>query len=309
MYDDEQMAVAPRASAMKSTTIELGESSELTLRDLVRIVWSARIRLLCVSIVCAVLAGVGGWIAPEKYEAIAVLSPVTSSSGGGGMGAMGALGGAVGGLASLAGLSIGSDAKKAEFVAVLQSEALTEKYISENNLLPILYYKQWDAAAGAWKIKDPKKQPTLWKANRFFKSVRTVTTDSKSGLVTLTIKWTDPKLAANWANGLVRLTNDYLRDQAVREAERNIAYLNDQASKTDTVGVKTAIYTILQTEINKAMLARGNDEYALKVVDPAFAPERPSSFGPIAWAAIGLFMGFFLASAVIVGRRAWWLRE
>jgi uncharacterized protein involved in exopolysaccharide biosynthesis len=256
--------------------------------------------VLCVSIVCAVVAGIVGWVMPPEYKATTILSPVTNTSGGGGMGAMGALGGAVGGLASLAGLSVGADSKKAEFVAVLQSEALTEKYISENNLLPILFRKQWDAGAGTWKIKDPNKQPTLWKANRFFKSVRTVTTDSKTSLVTLSIEWTDPKLAQTWANGLVRLTNDYLRDQAVREAERNIAYLNDQASKTDTLGVKQAIYTIMQTEINKAMLARGNDEYALKVIDPAFTPERPSSLGTVAWTVIGLLVGFFLSSAVVV---------
>jgi hypothetical protein len=47
-----------------------------------------------------------------------------------------------------------------------------------------------------------------------------------------------------WANELVRMTNDYLRDQAIQESERNIAYLNDQASKTDAVGAKQAIYAL-----------------------------------------------------------------
>jgi len=51
-------------------------------------------------------------------------------------------------------------------------------------------------------------------------------TDPKTGLVTLSITWNDPNIAAKWANGLVRMANDYLRDQAIEESERNIAYLD-----------------------------------------------------------------------------------
>jgi hypothetical protein len=50
-----------------------------------------------------------------------------------------------------------------------------------------------------------------------------------------------------------------------------------------------------QNEINKVMLARGSREYALKVVDPAFTPELPSSPKLSLWLLLDLFDGFFSA--------------
>jgi uncharacterized protein involved in exopolysaccharide biosynthesis len=237
---------------------------------------------------------------PKHYTATTVLSPVSSSSNGQ-LGGVGSLVSQLGGLASLAGLSASGDAKRAESLAVLQSEALTEKYIDENRLLPVLFEKQWDANAKRWKDTDPEKIPTLWKANQFFnKTVRTVTSEAKTGIVTLEIKWKDPRAAAKWANELVKLTNNYLRAKAIEESDRNIAYLNSEAAKTDVVQVKQAIYTVLQSEISKEMLARGSDEFALKVLDPAVPPEKPSSLPPVLLIAIGLFgsAGIFLLLAI-----------
>jgi len=231
-----------------------------------------------------------GLTLPKQYNAITVLSPVSNTSNGQFGSGLSSLISQFGGLASLAGLSASGDSKRAESLAVLQDEAPTEKYIAQNRLLPVLFDKQWNASTQRWKNTDPDKVPTLWKANQYFeKQIRSVTSDSKTGIVTLNIKWKDPHAAAKWANDLVRMTNEYLRAKAIAESERNVAYLNGEAAKTDVVQVKQAIYAILQTEINKEMLARGSEEYALKVLDPAVPPERPSSLPLMAWVAIGLF--------------------
>jgi uncharacterized protein involved in exopolysaccharide biosynthesis len=204
------------------------------------------------------------------------------------------------GLANMLGISATGDSKKNESLAVLQSEDLTEQYISENNLLPVLYPKLWDAANKRWKTNSPKKIPTLWKANRMFKNgIRTVTNDAKTGLSTLKITWSDPATAARWANGLATRANDFLRSKAIRESESNIAYLTEQAAKTDEVGVRQAIYSILQSEISKAMLARGSEEYALKIVDHAYAPESPSNPKPLLWVFIGTVLGLMVSFFII----------
>jgi uncharacterized protein involved in exopolysaccharide biosynthesis len=280
-------------------------TDEIQLAELFQLLRRAR-WIVASFVLLSTLAGVAlALTLTKKYTATTVLSPVSNSSSGS-LGGLGSVMSQFGGLASLAGLSLSGDTKRAETLAVLESEALTEKYIQDNNLLPILYAKQWDAGAKRWKVTDPKKMPTLWKANQYFKSkIRTVSSEGKTGIVTLTITWKDPIAAAKWANDLVRLTNEYLRAKAITESERNIAYLNEQAAKTDVVQVKQAIYTILQTEINKEMLARGSDEYALKVLDPAVPPEKPSSLAPVLWVFIGFFgsLGFCLLIAFI--RLAW----
>jgi uncharacterized protein involved in exopolysaccharide biosynthesis len=152
---------------------------------------------------------------------------------------------------------------------------------------------------------DPEEIPTLWKANDLFKKkVRAVATDSKTGLVTLTITWTDPKIAAQWANDLVKSANNYLREKAIEQSERNIAYLNDQAAKTDAVGIRQAMYSILQVEINKAMLARGSEEYAFKVIDPATVPEKKTSPKRSLWLASGFAGGALLSIMFLLVRNA-----
>lgn len=289
------------------TAIEPLENEEVTLRDLILAVWAGRWLVLILTILTTVAAGAAALLLPKEYEAATVISPVSSTNTPGqGGGSLSSLISQFGGLASLAGLSISEDAKKAESLAVLQSESLTEQYIRQNNLLPILFAKKWNASTGTWKSMDPAQVPTLWKANELFrKKVRSVAVDSKTGLATMTITWVDPRIAAQWANGLVALANQYLRDQAIEESEKNIAYLTSQAAKTDEIGVKQAIYTILQSEIYKVMLARGNDEYALKVLDPAFAPGVKSSPKLSIWLPVGFVGGLILGCFVLFLRKEW----
>lgn len=272
------------------------DRDEVPLAYVLRLVWRRKWLILGIAVLFGLGAALAAAFSPSKYESSIVLSPVTQSPNGGLTGTLSSLASQFGGLASLAGISVGNDTRKAETLAVLQSEALTERYIAENDLLPVLFADRWDPVRKRWRTQDATRIPTPWQANRLFEGrVRSVRIDAKTGLVTMTITWTDPKTAARWANGLVRMTNDYLRNRAVEESARNIAYLNSEASKTDMVGVKQAIYEILESEISKEMLARGSDEYALKVIDPAVPPERRSSPVLKLWTGVGVLGGAFLA--------------
>jgi uncharacterized protein involved in exopolysaccharide biosynthesis len=273
---------------------------EITLRDLFRILKVRGLLIATVSLLFALGAGIAAFVSPKWYEASIVLSPVATSASS----ALGSSGSALGGLAALAGISVAGDSKKSESVAMLQSEGLTERYIEKNGLLQVIYRDDWDGVKQAWR--NPDKHPTLWKANLYFKkSLRTVSTDLKTGIITLTIKWKDPALAADWANGLVNMTNEVMRNKAIAESEKNMEYLTAEASKTNMVEARQAIYTILQGEINKSMLARGSSEYALKIIDPARTAEKQSSPIKSLWIIIGLFSGAFLAIAATLIHSSW----
>lgn len=282
------------------------DEDEIDLRALFIAVWRGRWLVAAAVAVFTAAAVTLVLIAPKKYTAIVVVSPVSSAVGGGSVSGLGSLASQFGGLAALADISVGADSAKDEYIAVLQSEELTRKYIRDNNLLPVLFPKSWDPMKKQWKTKDPKKMPTLWKANQFFKrKVRSVTEDRKTGLVVMTITWTDPQVAARWANDLVKMTNDYLREKKVRESERNIAYLKEEAAKTDMVQVRSAIYNVLESEIKTVMLAKGSDEYALRTIDRAVPPERASFPEPTLWIAVGFLLGGVVSIALLLIRNAW----
>jgi uncharacterized protein involved in exopolysaccharide biosynthesis len=284
------------------TSVELPEETETTLGEQIRALWARKWRIAAATILGAALAVAAAFLVTPKYQASVLLMPVSESGAGGGLGEFGSVSSQFGGLAALAGLKLGGQGRTEEALAVLQSQALTEMYIQQNHLLPVLFSGRWNSSTRSWKDARPDKQPTLWQANRFFeKSVRQVSTNSKTGLVTLSITWTSAALAADWANGLVKMTNDYMRQRAIEEAERDIAYLNGEAAKTNVVEVRQGIYAILLQVINREMIARGSQEYALKVIDPAQAPEKPSFPHKLTWLLVGAFLGLLAsASAVLI---------
>lgn len=280
---------------MDTQAIKQPVPEEITFQELRQAAVNGRWLIGAFVLACTVLAGTIGWLVPKTYTATMTLASATNGTDAGRLGSLGSLASQFGGIASLAGISLPTNSKEYESIAVLQSEALTENFIRDNNLMPILYADQWDAKANRWKVSDPKKIPTLWKANRYFRSkIRNVTVDPKSGIVILEIKWRNGAQAAAWANGLVAMTNDYLRNKAIADAERSIAYLNQEAANTNVVEARQAIFTVLEAEVDKAMLARGTKEYAFNILDPAFTPEKPSSLAARVWAIIG-----FIASSVI----------
>jgi uncharacterized protein involved in exopolysaccharide biosynthesis len=273
----------------------------VSLKAILAILWRRRWFILALTLVVA--GGTAGvsLLVERRYDAAVVISPVTDDSAGGHLGGLGGLVSQFGGLAAVAGLSVSGNERKAESLAILQSEQLTERFIRENNLLPVLFADKWDATNHTWRVSDPKKVPTLWKANEFFKKgVRKVYTDTKTGLTTLTITWKDPKVATQWANALVALANDGIRGRTIEEAERNVTYLNQQLAKTNMVAVQNSISTLLESEIKKIMLAQGSKEYAFRVIDPAVEPERPASPNRTVWTLLGCLVGLIGSSAIVL---------
>lgn len=275
---------------------------QVSVRDLLLFLWRNRWIALLTALICAVAAAVAAFTVTPQYTAMTVLLPVEDESGS--LGSLGAAASQLTGLASLAGVHLGDKGgESTEALATLQSQILTDTYVQQHNLLPILFAGRWDAARGKWKTQDPNKIPTLWKAAQLFKGkIRDVDDNPRTGVVTLSIEWQDPRLAAEWANGLVALTNDYLRQKSIDEAERSIAYLNQQIGKTNIVEVRNAIYGLMEDEIKKEMVARGRAEFALRVVDPAMAPERKSFPKPVLWILGGFLGGLFLGFLICVVR-------
>lgn len=278
----------------------MADRDGINLRDLIKVFWRARWLILCVTGACMIVAGIAAVALPKRYTATILFYPVSSKSSGG-LGGLSSLVSQVGGLGSLVGLSPAGDNEKSAAIATLQSDVLTERYIQQGNLLPVLFASQWDSQNDKWNVLKAEETPTLWKANAFFKKkIRSVAEDKKTGLVSLTITWVDPVIAAKWANELVRQANNYMRDKAIAESERHIAYLNEQVSNTDVAQVRAAIFSILEAEIKNVMLAKGSDEYSLKVIDPAVPSERPAYPQLTLFLLGGLVGGVFISMLLVL---------
>jgi uncharacterized protein involved in exopolysaccharide biosynthesis len=249
------------------------DSGALQLADLWFALWGGRWWLLSSIVLGIVTAVVSIILITPRYRAEAVLSVVNPESAT--SSALGPLASQLGGLAAIAGVNLGAQDTTAEAIATLSSRAFTEGFIDRHGMVPILFADIWNAETQTWDVDDPADVPTLWKAyDRFDKSVRTVSQDATTGLLTLTIDWTDPQLAADWGNALVDEANEALRSKAREQAEKNIEYLTKELETTSSIELRAALYGLMETEMRKDMLASVTTEYAFKTIDPAIVPEK-----------------------------------
>ena len=246
----------------------------------------------------AAMTGLAFWMTPV-YRGTTILGAAHSDKNGLGSGLGSALG-SVGGFAALAGIGLSSDDSATdEALAVLNSQQLTQRFISDNNLMPELFPKLWDSHTGTWK-RGIKKVPTIARGFKLFKSIRQVERDNKTGLITLTIDWKDRFKAADWTNRLVQLLNDEMRSRAIIDAEASLGYLQKEYATTADVSTREAISKLIESQVKQQMLAHVTQEYALRVIDKALVsdPDAPVKPNKILFIALGLFLGILSGIAV-----------
>jgi len=215
--------------------------------------------------------------------------------------------GQLGGLASLAGVALSGGGNKDENIEYLRSHDFAARFIEEENLLPILFAKKWDAQNGRWNVDDPEDVPTISDGVRLLDRIRTVQEERRTGLVTLSIKWRDRELAARWANLMVERVNRDLRARAIAEAQASIDYLNSELAKTGVVELRESLYRLYENQVKTIMFAKVRSQYAFKVIDPAYVPDadryvQPKRLPMILIGALGGLLGGFVLVAFLLRR-------
>jgi uncharacterized protein involved in exopolysaccharide biosynthesis len=210
--------------------------------------------------------------------------------------------GGLGGLAGLAGINVGRT-DSAEPLAVLTSREFTRTFIVEHQLLPVLFAHEWDTKLQRWTTSQLDDQPDLHDGVKFFSDdIRSIRQDQKTGLITLVIEWTDPALAAKWANGLVERLNDRMRKRSLQEAEARVSFLKKELAATNIVTLQQSIARLLESELQQAMIARASEEFAFRIVDRAEVPKWQSRPNRALVIGFALLAGVLLPSLIVVAR-------
>jgi uncharacterized protein involved in exopolysaccharide biosynthesis len=238
------------------------------------------------------------FLVPPSYRATVVVVPAGVEKG---MGGAGAMLGQLGGLASLAGINLASgDSLTEEALAVLQSREFGERFISDHDLLPRFFPDEWGGGRSQIGIADGR--PTLAEGFRHFdEEVRRVSRDKKSGLIMVSVDWTDREEAAAWANDLVARINADMRSRAIESASASLAFLENERERTSFVETRQTINRLMEAQFSRRMLASVTPEYVFRVVDRALPPDATDPVSPtrtfllIAGPIVGLLLGAVLA--------------
>lgn len=259
---------AERADFGVTRLVTTADDDKISLIELARLLWHYR-GLIVMTTVLFLCGGIVYSLAsPEWFRADTVLVSANSEQRAG-------VGEQFGGLAALAGLDVSSD-DAAEAIATLKSREFISDFIEAHELLPKLYAETWDKERGQWREEITESRPTVRDAVKLIREkMLSIERDDQTGLVTVSLEWLDSELAAAWVNTMISRLNEKMRNRALSDSLANTKYLQEQLENTRSVSLQQSIGRLLESELQKVMLARGNQEFAFRVIDPAVAPDEP----------------------------------
>lgn len=240
-------------------------------------------------------------LATPIYRVQVVMIPATDKDLG-----MNSMLGSLGEVAGLAGLgsALGGSNNGQEAIAVLKSRAFTARFISEHNLLPELFYRDWDPIGKRWTYSSLRRIPTLNDGVRKFDAdVRRISTNEVNNLITLTVDWSDRQRAVDWAQQMVHELNEEMRSRAKAQAQQALDYLNKEMERTSVVELRDATARLIDSELRDLMMASVREEYALKVLDPPLLPDAKRPVWPrrVLIVALAIPLGMILAALYALG--------
>jgi uncharacterized protein involved in exopolysaccharide biosynthesis len=287
--------------------------------------------MLGIPIAFGVFAGLVSLVLPSAYTAQTTITPVTSSTGSLGGNALLSLAGLAGqlGVATAGGGGVSPD-----FIAnVLKSrEVLTATLQSrfhnpapDNRELPLL---------DILRVQGRTEPARLSRGVRKLESVVQTKVDRSTGIVTLLVKARDPNLAADVANRMRVILNDFnlerrqsqSREQArftrerlteaeaeLRQAEaaqlrflqanreyRGSPLLEFEASRLQrTVDLRQEVYVSLMKAYDEARISEVRDTPVITTIDSAVAPYKRSAPRPVLNAVIALLAGGLVAFILV----------
>lgn len=185
------------------------QDEEISLIELATILGEEKKILFGLPIAAGLVAVVVSLLMTPIYTATTTLLPPQSNQGG-----AAALLGQLGGLGGLAGLDIGGGASSPEmFVTMLQSRSAKDKIIKRFDLM-----NRWELEFRADVYQRLDK-------------IIAISTDKKTGLITIAVDDKEPAFAAAIANAYFEVLKELLIRIAITEAQQKRAFFEEQFVK------------------------------------------------------------------------------
>jgi uncharacterized protein involved in exopolysaccharide biosynthesis len=300
------------------------EEDEINLLDYWRVIRKRQKFIIRVVVAAVLVTVVISLLMTNIYQAKAVIMPITSkeSGAGAGVGAWSALALQFG---ALPGIVLPGGSSAAEIVNLLKSNILREKVIERYQLLPVLFYKQWDVEKKDWKrgislnplvyvgkiikaitpdeppgvMKKDAGVPDVWDGLRRLDKIIKINQNIKENVITITVDYHDPEMAAKMVEYFLTALTDHMSSEARRVATINQKYLEEQLQKTADPLIKQKIYNLIAQQLETSMMAEVKENFAFKVIDPPMVPDKKIKPKIIQMALLSfiasIFMGVFLA--------------
>jgi uncharacterized protein involved in exopolysaccharide biosynthesis len=289
---------------------------EIDFLQLWVVIWNGRWFVVGVTSFCALISLLYAFSLPNIYSSNGVYASVQKDAVGGGLAAQ------YGGLAAMAGIKLGggnNDVSQA--LALIRSWPFLEHFVEKYSLAPfIMAVKKWDPASSTilWDrdIYNPElkrwnrtssgkssfEQPSSFEVYKAFNKMIVASSDPKTGLITVGVKYHVPELTAHWASLLVLEINEHFQRRDMQDAQRNIEYLTAKIEETSVAEMKSVFYGMIESQTKTLMLAEVSDQYLLKTVISPKVAEQKIMPNRSLLLVLGCLFGGFLSTALVLAR-------
>ena len=285
---------------------------EITLRELISVLWGGRILIFCFTTVVAIASIIISLSITNVYTSESVLvnrdkqdSPMSNFSG----------------LASLAGVDLSAQgASLNKVMGIIESREFVKHLITFDNVLPSLMAAQsynantreiifddeiYNHETKSWVRDAPANRgvvPSYIEAHKEYSEMISMTKDRLTGHVSLKVEHVSPIFAKEFLSLVINEANNVQRNIDVDSSTKALLYLRDQLSRTPQVEIRDSISKLIENQLETQMMASIHDDYVLMTLEPPFIPERKS--GPIRSLIVILstLVGGLLSASIVLVR-------
>jgi len=310
-----------QASSAVTSQSNAPQDYEIDLRELASAIWQGKWLIICITAIFSVTSVFYALSVPDEYESTVLLAPASSSGGSG----LSKLAGQYGGLASLAGINLGGsggDDKVAIAMEIMKTWGFLENFIEKNSLqVPLFAATGWNRANNKLIVdpelydetqkkwvrefnpaKGQKAEPSSWELYQKLKDRISVSKDSASGLINLTVEYYSPELAKKWVELIVKAINANLKKRDRDEATKSIQYLQEKIQETHVSDMQSVFYQLIEEQTKTLMLAEVSEEYVFKTLSSAKAAEVKSKPKRLLIVVLGCLLGGMLSMMMVLIR-------
>ena len=180
-------------------------------------------------------------------------------------------------------------------LARMESFGFISWFITQQNLLPWLYAKDWDEANKKWKVGV---EPDIREAVKALKTnILYINIDKKTDLMNIRITTSLPDRAAYLANKFVQAFNLYVRNLEAEELKNRRLYLERRLTEVSNTEIHRSIYRLLEAQLAVESLINARANYPLEMIQPATEPLFESYPNRKKWTAFTLIGLVFIGIA------------
>ncbi len=289
------------------------EEDEIDLKELFTTIWDNKIKIALFTFIITSLTIVYTLSIPNSYKSTTLLvSQVQSKSSMGGLGA----------LAGMAGISMGGSQDvdvATSFNTILTDFSFQKKVIEKYNLyeriIPnkdnLVFALGYDGIynmfgdSGDEEVEDLRsKEEIIYNTSKSLQGMVSVSSDKKSGIITLGVESTDRYLAKELVDIYLKELTAHLRAIEMIDVDKQIAYYTAEMQNTDELSMKDQLGQLASGLVQKKVLSMANEFYNVKQLTHAQVAYIKEKSKPkrglivvvsfVTSVILGIFMVFFL---------------